>query len=111
MTQTATRFSAIGYTPVASEHASTRQTRRRHRTPLDPRTLRLSVLIPVYNERNTIEFILDEVHRTQVAKEIIVVDDCSTDGTRELVQQLLADRRIDRLHLQPANRGKGAAIR
>jgi glycosyltransferase involved in cell wall biosynthesis len=111
MTQTAAQFPAIGYAPVPSEHASGRKTLRRHRTPLDPGTLRLSVLIPVYNERNTIEFILDEVHRTHVAKEIIVVDDCSTDGTRELLQQLLAEGRIDRLHLHPANRGKGAAIR
>ena len=45
--------------------------------------MRLSVLIPVYNERNTIETILDRVHATPVRKEIICVDDCSTDGTRE----------------------------
>ena len=84
---------------------------RRHRTPLDRATLKLSVLIPVYNERNTIEFILDEIHNTRVAKEIIVVDDCSSDGTRELLQELRDAGRIDRLHFQPVNRGKGAAIR
>jgi glycosyltransferase involved in cell wall biosynthesis len=85
--------------------------RRRHRTPLDRATLKLSVLEPVYNERNTIEFILDEIHATRIAKEIIVVDDCSTDGTREVLQELLNEGRIDRLHFQPVNQGKGAAIR
>jgi glycosyltransferase involved in cell wall biosynthesis len=85
--------------------------RRRHQTPLDRATLRLSVLIPVYNERNTIELILDEVAATPVQKEIIVVDDCSTDGTRDLLQELFSEGRIDRLHLQPVNLGKGAAIR
>ena len=84
---------------------------RRQRTPIDRSTLRLSVLIPVYNERNTIELILDEVHSTPVQKEIIVVDDCSNDGTRELLQELYDAGRIDRLFLQPVNQGKGAAIR
>src|SRR5690348_14134482 len=79
---------------------------RRNRTPLNAATLRLSVLIPVYNERQTIEIILDDVHATPIQKEVIVVDDCSTDGTRELLQQLLEEGRIDRLHLQPVNRGK-----
>jgi glycosyltransferase involved in cell wall biosynthesis len=86
-------------------------TSRRHRTPLARATLRLSVLIPVYNERDTIELILDEVLGQPILKEIIVVDDCSTDGTRELLQQLYEDGKIDQLHLQPTNRGKGAAIR
>jgi glycosyltransferase involved in cell wall biosynthesis len=69
------------------------------------------VLIPVYNERHTIEFVLDEIDAQSVAKEIIVVDDGSNDGTRELLQLLLDEGRIDRLHLQLVNRGKGAAIR
>jgi glycosyltransferase involved in cell wall biosynthesis len=81
------------------------------RTRLDPATLRLSVLIPVYNERKTIELILDEVTSSPIEKEIIVVDDCSTDGTRELLEALHAEGRIHRLHLQPRNKGKGAAIR
>src|SRR5690349_5063455 len=100
--------------PRPSEEATaslTRIGRRRRRTPLDPATLRLSVLIPVYNERESIEYILDEIHAQAVAKEIIVVDDCSSDGTRELLQELYESGRIDRLHLQPVNQGKGAAIR
>ena len=80
-------------------------------TPLDATTLRLSVLIPVYNERNTIETILDRVHQAPVAKEIICVDDCSTDGTRERLIELHRAGYIDRLILQPVNAGKGAAIR
>jgi glycosyltransferase involved in cell wall biosynthesis len=80
-------------------------------TPLDPATLRLSVLIPVYNERNTIETILDRVHQTSVPVEIICVDDCSTDGTRERLTELHDAGYIHRLILQPKNAGKGAAIR
>lgn len=100
-----------GDAPILDARASRRGSRARHRTPLDRATLRLSVLIPVFNERNTIEQILDDVQSTEIQKEIIVVDDCSTDGTRALLQQLLEEGRIDRLHLQPVNRGKGAAIR
>lgn len=72
--------------------------------------MKLSVVIPCYNEAKTIEAILDAVRRSpHPDKEIIVVDDGSTDGTREKLK-LLEDR-IDRVILQPQNRGKGAAIR
>ena len=83
----------------------------RELTPLDPATVTLSVLIPVYNELNTIETILDRVHATPVRKEIICVDDCSTDGTRERLVALHEAGYIDRLVLQPQNGGKGKAIR
>jgi glycosyltransferase involved in cell wall biosynthesis len=83
----------------------------RELTPLDPAILRLSVLIPVYNERNTIETILDRVHGTPVRTEIICVDDDSTDGSRERLVELHAAGYIHRLILQPRNAGKGAAIR
>ena len=79
----------------------------RELTPLDPATVRLSVLIPVYNERNTIETILDRVHATPIRKEIICVDDCSTDGTRERLVELHAAGYIDQLILQPAERREG----
>ena len=85
--------------------------RIRGRTPLPVDELRLSVLIPVYNERATIENILDAVHETPVRKEIICVDDCSTDGTREELVRLKEAGRIDVLHFHEVNRGKGAAIR
>jgi glycosyltransferase involved in cell wall biosynthesis len=83
----------------------------RELTPIDAATLRLSVLIPVYNERNTIETILDRVHGAPVKTEIICVDDCSTDGTRERLVELHAAGYVHRLILQPNNQGKGAAIR
>lgn len=85
--------------------------RVRGRTPLPAADLVLSVLIPVYNERDTIERLLDEVHSVAVRKEVICVDDHSTDGTREVLARLLAAGRIDRLELHERNRGKGAAIR
>jgi glycosyltransferase involved in cell wall biosynthesis len=85
--------------------------RVRGRTPLPTADLVLSVLIPVYNERATIARLLDEVHAVPVRKEVICVDDCSTDGTREELERLHAAGRIDRLELHPENRGKGAAIR
>jgi len=69
------------------------------------------VLIPVYNERNTIDRILDEVHSVPVRKQVVCVDDCSTDGTRERLQELKAAGRIDVLECHEVNKGKGAAIR
>ena len=85
--------------------------RPRELTPLDRSSYRLSVLMPVYNERNTIETILDRVHKTPMRKEIICVDDGSTDGTRERLVELHAAGFIDQLIFQPQNGGKGKAIR
>jgi glycosyltransferase involved in cell wall biosynthesis len=87
------------------------KSRLRQRTPLDPDEVTLSVLVPVYNERDTIDLILDQVNATPMRKEIICVNDRSTDGTQEILDQMLAQGRIDRLIHQPENRGKGAAIR
>ena len=73
--------------------------------------MRLSVVIPCYNEKNTIGQILQRVRAAPWPdKEIIVVDDCSRDGTRDLLQGELAGQ-IDRLVLHEANQGKGAALR
>jgi len=85
--------------------------RVRGRTPLPAEELVLSVLIPIYNERSTIERILDEVHRVPIRKQVICVDDCSTDGTREELTRLHSAGRIDVLQLHEVNQGKGAAIR
>jgi glycosyltransferase involved in cell wall biosynthesis len=85
--------------------------RMRGRTPIDRDSLVLSVLIPVYNERETIELILDQVHAVPIRKEIICVNDFSTDGTKEILDRLYAAGRIHRLIHQPHNMGKGAAIR
>ena len=91
--------------------AAPAKSRLRQRTPLDPDTVTLSVLVPVYNERDTIDLILDQVAATPMRKEIICVNDRSTDGTQEILDRMLAQGRIDRLIHQPENRGKGAAIR
>ena len=85
--------------------------RLRGRTPIERGDVLLSVLVPVYNERATIRLILDQVHAVPVRKEVICVDDCSTDGTGEMLEALQLEGRIDRLVRQPVNRGKGAAIR
>lgn len=71
---------------------------------------RLSVVIPVYNEVHTIEEIVERVHRVDMEKEIIVVDDGSTDGTREKLRRLSKRGRIEVLY-QQQNKGKGAALR
>jgi len=97
-------------TPSTQAIAS-RVARFRARTPLDRATLTLSVLIPVYNERDTIGIIVDQVRATPVRTEIIVVDDCSTDGTGPELERMVAEGWIHKLHRQPVNRGKGAAIR
>jgi glycosyltransferase involved in cell wall biosynthesis len=83
----------------------------RPRTPLNRDTVVLSVLIPVYNERDTIDLIVEAVRATPTRKEIICVNDASTDGTREVLDTLLQQGKIDRLHHFEVNRGKGAAIR
>ena len=69
----------------------------------------LSIIIPVYNERDTFLTIVQRVQQLPVEKEIIVIDDCSTDGTRELVQDLEGDNL--RIILQPRNLRKGNSVK
>lgn len=73
--------------------------------------MKLSVVIPCYNEKDTIETIISAVRAAPFEnKEIIVVDDCSTDGTREIIQTKLSGQ-IDQALYHSKNSGKGAALR
>ena len=100
---------------------------RRHPSALD--NPKISVVIPVYNEKNTIEEILRRVSETGLRKEIVIVDDCSTDGTRQYLESMVqvqekgetwtpahdggdpVDVRDLRIFFQTQNQGKGAALR
>jgi glycosyltransferase involved in cell wall biosynthesis len=90
---------------------------------------KVSIVIPVYNERGTIEEILRRVLDTDIRKEVIVVDDCSTDGARQILENMAArlanneksapaqdggepiELRDLRFFFQAPNQGKGAALR
>ena len=72
--------------------------------------MKLSVVIPVYNEKGTILEVLKRVRAVALPKEIIVVDDYSSDGTRELLNGLPPSGDL-KIILQPGNMGKGAALR
>lgn len=94
----------------------------------EPRRPQVSVVIPVYNERRTLAEILRRVHEVDIDKELVLVDDFSTDGTREVLQAMAeavdageAHYRFEsgyefpldrvRVRFQDRNRGKGAALR
>jgi glycosyltransferase involved in cell wall biosynthesis len=73
--------------------------------------MKLSIVIPCYNEVKTIEEIIKAVKNSPYEnKEIIIIDDCSTDGTRELLKSTL-EKKVDKVIYQDVNTGKGAAIR
>jgi glycosyltransferase involved in cell wall biosynthesis len=75
-------------------------------------TLLLSVVIPVYNEHATLVRILEAVRAVPIHKEVLLVDDGSTDGTRDLLREEIEGRYGDvRVFYQPQNQGKGAALR
>ena len=80
------------------------------------KTPSLSVVIPVFNEHKTIEQIFDRVYNNELVSEIILVDDCSTDGTFEIIQNIvkkkLPNRRIEiKIYQNKKNMGKGSALR
>jgi glycosyltransferase involved in cell wall biosynthesis len=69
----------------------------------------LSVIIPCYNEASTVEAVVDQVLASPYTAEVVIVDDGSTDGTRDILAKL--DHPAVRVLLQPYNQGKGAALR
>jgi glycosyltransferase involved in cell wall biosynthesis len=73
--------------------------------------IRLSVVMPVYNEERLVERSIRRVRALPLDIELVVVEDCSTDGTRGVLNRLRAEGVIDTLILQPTNQGKGAAVR
>ena len=73
--------------------------------------LKISIIIPCFNERNTIEGIVHAVHAAPILqKEIIIVDDCSTDGTRDILEQKIRPL-VSKVIYHQKNQGKGAALR
>ncbi len=75
-----------------------------------PVVRRLSVVMPIYNERETIEAIVERVQRVTLKIELVAVDDGSTDGSREVLRRLADEGRIQKLILHERNQGKGAAL-
>lgn len=73
--------------------------------------MKLSVIVPCFNEVNTIEEVIQTIKKSPIQdQEIIIVDDGSTDGTRELLQNTLGSQ-VDRVIYHPRNRGKGSALK
>ena len=81
-----------------------------------PPELRLSVVIPIYNEEKTLRLLIDRVREVPIRKELILVDDCSRDNSRGLLKQLEAEGGDDdfnriRIFFHDVNQGKGAALK
>jgi glycosyltransferase involved in cell wall biosynthesis len=74
-----------------------------------PDGFKLSVVIPVFNERQWVRELVRRVRAVPIPKEVLVVDDCSTDGTRDVLRELEGEG--VRVFYQPHNQGKGAALR
>jgi len=72
--------------------------------------LKISVIIPAYNEKNTIEEVIRRVLEVNIPKEIIVVDDGSVDGTTEILQKIQKENGQIKVEYLTENQGKGAAI-
>lgn len=81
-----------------------------------PADMLLTVVIPVYNERDTLMLLIDRVRAVPIRKELVLVDDCSTDGTRDVLENLEKESHDDpqnavRVVYHDKNQGKGAAVR
>ncbi len=95
---------------IVAEELDAYRGARNHELELTARELVLSVVIPVYNEEATIARVVSRVAALPLKKEIVIVDDCSTDGTRAVLERLQGIPGIQVI-LQEQNQGKGAALR
>ena len=78
------------------------------------KTRKLSIIIPCYNEKNTISKILEEIEAVDLGKtkkEIIIIDDGSKDGTRDILKNIAKENKQLKLIFQEFNQGKGAALK
>ncbi len=73
--------------------------------------MKLSVVMPIYNERNTLRSVIQRVLSVPLDIELLCVDDGSSDGSTEILSELRAEHENLRFFLQPHNMGKGAALR
>jgi glycosyltransferase involved in cell wall biosynthesis len=73
--------------------------------------MKLSVVIPIFNEKDTILDIVKRIEAVPVDKELIMVDDCSTDNSQEILRSLLNNDRQIKIFFHEKNQGKGAALR
>ena len=71
--------------------------------------MKLSIIIPCYNEKNTIEKIVNQLNSLKIKKQIILVDDKSNDGTTQLIKRI--SKKLDRVIFHKKNLGKGGAIK
>ena len=71
--------------------------------------MKLAIVMPVFNEKNTLLKILDKVKKTNFDKTIIIIDDCSTDGTTDIIKNQITDSNVIKLY-HSKNMGKGAAL-
>jgi glycosyltransferase involved in cell wall biosynthesis len=79
--------------------------------PQDWNDIRLTAIVPVYNEEATVESVVKRLHQVPLEVEIVAVNDGSTDGTGEILDRLLSEGEVQQVVHQPENRGKGAAVR
>jgi glycosyltransferase involved in cell wall biosynthesis len=73
--------------------------------------MKLSIVIPVYNEKDTLAEIVSRVQATPYDKELVIVDDASTDGSRDILKRLVQENDNIRAFFHDGNQGKGAALR
>ncbi len=79
--------------------------------PSDWNDILLTAIVPVYNERDTVETVVNRLQEVPLRIEIVVVNDGSTDGTKEILERLGREGQVQKVLHQPKNLGKGAAVR